>query len=108
MPSLVPSEPLPTGAVYSSFTASIALQWTASIVDTPVLDAANWWARINGKLQVVSAANAVANVVSLMVADGADDAGPNVVAYRPPPYDVVGTNGVPAPAFEDFPVTVFG
>lgn len=107
-PSLVPSEPLPTGAIWSSFTASIALQWSIPIVDAPVLDVANWWARINNKLQVVSAVNAVANVVTLSVTDGAVDVGPDVVSYRPPPYDVVGTNGVPAPAFEDYPVVVFG
>ncbi len=39
---------------------------------------------------------------------GMSDAGPDVVSYSPPPFDVLSWQGEPAEAFADFPVEVSG
>lgn len=42
-----------------------------------------------------------------IVAAGLPDMGPNKCKYAPPPFDVIGrTLGLPAAAFDDFPITV--
>jgi hypothetical protein len=48
---------------------------------------------------------ASANLVTINPGDGESDPGPNVVSYSATTPDVLSLAGVPAAAFEDFPIT---
>lgn len=45
-------------------------------------------------------------VVTCQMGAGVLDAGPDIVDYRPPPFDVVSSFGVPAAGFLDFPLVL--
>ena len=97
---------MPTAAVFSLMGASIEIAFDVPIVDKDAIDIENWWARINDKLQVITAAAAIPAGVMLVVTAGAADAGPDVVSFDPPPFDVETDAGGRAAPFENFPVSV--
>lgn len=67
----------------------------------------NWFVRQNNFKQPVQAPPIIAgNQVTALTNFPVLDIGPDVVTFTPPPFDVVATNGLPAAAFADFPLTV--
>lgn len=74
-----------------------------------MLDTANWTVIFGNFFQTVALANAALvgpNIVQLDLIPGGAAPGPDRVSFAPPPFDVVGTAGGPAPAFADYPLHV--
>lgn len=70
-----------------------------------VLDNANWFVRVGNFSRGVATATVVPpSVVRLTTVGFGPDAGPDIVSYSPPPFDVIGSGG-PAVAFADYPIT---
>lgn len=101
----MPSEPKPISATYAGGAAQLIVTFDEPLIAAPFLVAANWTIRLNGYLQQFGSGSASGDVVTINRTDNVVDPGPDVVSFTPPPFDVVGVSGVPAPAFLGFPVT---
>lgn len=71
------------------------------------LDIGNWFVRFGGLSWALTNGAAGGSQVNLQGSGGSvPDAGPDVVGYSPPPFDVLASVGaVPAAGFADFPLT---
>lgn len=97
--------PVPVQAVWQALGPFCLIYFTCDITGEP-LDAGNWFFRYGGFSYTVTAAVESSGRVRLSLSAPMLDAGPDVVSYAPPPFDVLSLGGlVPAPAFADFPVT---
>jgi len=94
------SGPKPVSATVNSFTTTYVVQFDQAL--TPgVLDPSNWSVRRANQIHQAITATAAGSQVSGTLALGTGNAGPDVVAFAPPPYDVVSAGtGLVAAAFE--------
>ena len=83
--------------------------WTCTF-DQPLqaatLDFTNWAMRASGTIFLPTSASASGSIVTGASTGAIPDLGPDVVAYTPPPFDVLSVPGLPAVAFTDFPLVV--
>lgn len=83
--------------------------WTCTF-DRPlqpaVLDFSNWALRATATIFLPTSASASGSIVTGASTGSIIDPGPDVVAYTPPPFDVLSLPGLPAVAFTDFPLVV--
>lgn len=70
------------------------------------IGAGNWYTRYNNLSQQCLFPTATGSTVTYSLGDVAQDPGPNVVSYSPPPFDVVAIAGPEAAGFADYPLTV--
>lgn len=95
-----PDPPVPVGAVIAD--SIITVTFDQELL-AGTLDHINWTVRYDGNLFAVSSAAADGFDVTLELGFGATNPGPPGVSYAATPADVIGVNGQPAEAFEDFP-----
>lgn len=71
------------------------------------LNAGNWLLKL-AAFERVGAAPVTSSgaIVNGATAPGAPIPGGPAISYRPPPFDVLSSFGIPAPAFEDFPLAI--
>lgn len=103
LPQLNP--PAPTSAIYTGAPRKVEVFWDHALDPVGAIDKTNWAVVIDGIPAVITTATALADRVRLDLGLGGGLNGDNTVSYAPPPFDVVGTQGAPAPAFALFPVT---
>lgn len=102
--------PVPIAATFDLAANVMTVDFDQPLQVSP-LDAPNWNARIQGfrrsTTQVFTSPALPDNrVTARQWTIDLMDPGPDVVSYRPPPFDVLSVPGTPAPLFLDFPVTV--
>lgn len=97
--------PLPIAATLVIATGA----WTCTF-DKPLqpaaLNFANWTMRASGDQWAATSATSSGAVVSGVALIGLASAGPDVIFFTPPPFDVLSLSGLPAVAFADFPLVV--
>lgn len=91
--------PVPTGAFWNPGPPAVEVHFDRNLTANPALDPGNWFVRWNNNQQEVLAASALDSVVTLTLDAQAPNAGPDVVNYSPPPFDVLADCGTPVAAF---------
>lgn len=98
--------PVPIAASWSGITRSATVTFSHDVRFLLDPKDANWFVRFdNVEKPVTDVSMGPVNVV-VSTLGGVPDAGPNVVSYSPPPFDVVSDTlkPFPAAAFTDFPL----
>jgi len=69
----------------------------------------NWFVRVANLQKNITNVDVEGHVPRLVdvlcSVGGIPNAGPDVVSYSPPPFDLTSLTGIPAAAFADFPIT---
>lgn len=103
--------PIPLAAVWAVGTMTARVTFNHPLVPSPALNTDNWFLRFNNfslNIVLVRIVAGTPTVVRLTVSGQAINAGPDIVSFFPPPFDVVSNTAVQvaAPAFTDFPLGV--
>lgn len=105
--SLLPAReaPLPISATFNAASEILIVTFDQPIIPG-ILDTLNWRVRVSNQGYDPTTSIATDSIVTSILAPPDPDIGADVCRYAPPPFDVIGQNALPAPAFADFPVTV--
>ena len=98
------SPPLPIFADKVPLEDKFWVQFDRELRADPVLDIGNWSVAYQLVHWNVVAAECEGDRVTLSVIQAMAAAPGDVVSFAPPPFDVIGRNWVPAPAFTDYPI----
>lgn len=97
---------MPVSARHRGPAQPVRIVFDHALQVNPALDLLNWSLRIVDNRWTPIAASTSGDTVSLTLGGfPMPDPGPDVASYSPPLFDVIATNGLPAAAFIDFPVS---
>jgi len=99
--------PQPVSAEFFVLTSVLRVTFDKPIAPSSP-DPGNWFVRVDDLAPQVTNASAGQDAVTLTLGTPAMDPGESTVNYSPPPFDVVGTNGLPVQAFSGLVPTVIG
>jgi len=101
----LPSEaPLPVSATSNAAGTSFTVTFDAPLVPA-LLNPTNWRIRRANSNNPGISASATGSIVSGTASPGTPQFGPDRLFFDPPPFDLIGLNGLPVAAF-DMPYTV--
>lgn len=100
------SPPVPIAAIYEVAINRLTVTFDSPLNPQPILGNTITF-RVADNLRRATAVVAAGSTVQASSTPIFPNAGPDIVRYRPPPFDIkAAVTLIPAPAFEDFPLTV--